>query len=139
MNLIIVLGLFCSGLWLFELFLFCLIFIWMYCCCCCLLFLNRSFTRTPAATCALYTPYTRKSSNNDALNSTKTNNHVLPQIIESKKDHIIWHWNNMSCLRTGTKMWQGQTYYFFGQNIIYCGHSYQILRFVLIRFPIVSE
>lgn len=57
MNLIIVLGLFCSGLWLFELFLFCLICIWMYCCCCCLLFLNRSFTRTPAATCALYTPY----------------------------------------------------------------------------------
>lgn len=137
MNLIIVLGLFCSGLWLFELFLFCLIFIWMYCCCCCLLFLNRSFTRTPAATCALYTPY-RFSSIQEKVQTTMLS--IPPkQIIENKKDHIIWHWNNMSRLRTGTKMWQGQTYYFFGQNIIYCGHSYQILRFVLILFPIVSE
>ena len=35
-------------------------------------------------------------------NITQTNNHLSPQMIESKKDHNIWHWKSRSWLGTGT-------------------------------------
>jgi len=44
---------------------------------------------------------------NNSNNINKTNNHLSPQLIEQKKDHVIWLWKSRSWLGTCTKMWRG--------------------------------
>jgi hypothetical protein len=44
---------------------------------------------------------------NNFTNCNKTNNNLLSQTIEHKKDHNIWHWKSSSWLGTCTEMWQG--------------------------------
>jgi len=44
---------------------------------------------------------------NNSTNINKTSNYLSPELIEHKKDHVIWHWKSRSMLGTGTKKWQG--------------------------------
>jgi len=43
----------------------------------------------------------------NSTNINKTNNDLTPQLIEHKKDHVIWHWKSRSRLGPGTSMWWG--------------------------------